>query len=711
MAEALHSMASRLVLAGVLCCVAGCTDTAVVGVNLEQTDGSMATAHDGCEPACDGDELCHPELHICVHCVHSNDCADDTDAPFCDQMRFACVQCRSSADCNLPAPRCDQGTCRTCDEPPNCVGEILRARGRRLPLRQPRPRQRQRRQQRPAALILAPRRRFDARAGASRRRFDAPRPRSTEQPRADPLCFCSDGGDLAQALTAVGTLFVIALSTWASAHAILHKREVHASISWAALIWLAPVVGAVAYFLFGRNRIRRRAVELRRSVQRVRSRLGVAAVASDAVETALGYAAPQLAELARLVEEASAHPLLPGNHITPLIDGDQAYPEMLQAIAEARHSIAMSTYIFEGTPIGMRFVDALAAANARGVQVRVLIDDAGAFYSLPPVDRRLRARGVRVARFLPMWRAPYFNLRDHRKLLVVDGSIGFTGGMNIRAGHVLGDLPRFPIRDLHFRVEGPVVAQMMEAFAEDWDFTARESLHHALWFPPLGPVGSSLARAIPDGPDQDLGKILSGLPRRHRLRAALGARADTVLPARSLARLRAQSRRHARRASGHRAAAARQPAARAMGDVGTSGQGARARLPRLAHAAAVRPLQADGRRRPVVRVRFRELGSTQLALELRDRNRVLRRQFGRAHGRADRRAHRDRNAGDSRRARAALAAATPPRRDCTPVHAVLVNGPDTGLAPAAILSFSQTPRGPGRAREKRSEHGRTQRQR
>src|SRR4051812_41837653 len=98
----------------------------------------------------------------------------------------------------------------------------------------------------------------------------------------------------------------------------------------------------------------------------------------------------------------------------------------------------------------------------------------------------------------------------------------------------------------------------------------------------------------------------------------------------------------------------------------------------------------------MVRVWFGELGSAQLALELRDRNRVLRRRFGRAHGRADRRAHRDRQAGDSRRARAALVAPSPTRRDCTPVHAVLVTGPDTGLAPAAILSFCQTPRGPDR---------------
>ena len=306
---------------------------------------------------------------------------------------------------------------------------------------------------------------------------------------------------------ALVALFVLAITVWASAHAILYKREVHASISWAALIWLAPLIGATAYLLFGRNRIRRRAVELRSSAQRIRAGSHVTPVPSASVNAVFGGNAPQLSELATLMEETSTHALLPGNRIAPLENGDQAYPDMLRAIEQAQRTIALSTYIFESSPTGMRFVDALAAAHARGVRVRVLIDYVGVLYSLPSVHKRLQALGVRVARFLPIWRARYFNLRDHRKLLVVDGRIGFTGGMNIRAGHVLGDRPRSGIRDLHFRIEGPCVTQLMEAFAEDWEFTTRESLRGEPWFPPLAEVGTSLARAIPDGPDQDIDRI------------------------------------------------------------------------------------------------------------------------------------------------------------------------------------------------------------
>jgi cardiolipin synthase len=307
--------------------------------------------------------------------------------------------------------------------------------------------------------------------------------------------------------TVASALALFAISVVASAHAVLHKREVHASISWAALIWLAPGLGALAYVLLGRNRIKRRAAELRSGAVRVRSRSDVRPISPIEVDALLGGDAPQLSELARLIEEATGRPLLPGNRIAPLVNGDEAYPEMLAAIERAQSTVALSTYIFDTSPVAMRFVEALAQAQARGVQVRVLIDDVGAHYSMPAVDRTLRRRGVPVARFMPASRAAYFNLRSHRKLLVIDGQLGFTGGMNLRAGHVLRDAPRSPIQDLAFRIEGPVVAQLLEVFAEDWQFTTREQLGAERWFPPLLERGSSLARGIPDGPDEDLDMI------------------------------------------------------------------------------------------------------------------------------------------------------------------------------------------------------------
>jgi cardiolipin synthase A/B len=121
------------------------------------------------------------------------------------------------------------------------------------------------------------------------------------------------------------------------------------------------------------------------------------------------------------------------------------------------------------------------------------------------------------------WRVLSLNLRTHRKILVADGRVGFTGGMNIRVGHWRCRQPKHPVQDIQFRVEGPVVAQLQEAFADDWLFTTREVLQGESWFPGLDPVGPVLARGIPDGPDEDLDKL------RWALLGALSAARTSVL--------------------------------------------------------------------------------------------------------------------------------------------------------------------------------------
>ena len=126
---------------------------------------------------------------------------------------------------------------------------------------------------------------------------------------------------------------------------------------------------------------------------------------------------------------------------------------------------------------GDAFVDALVRAHGRGVQVRVLIDAIGVRYRWPPVHWRLRRAGVRTELFLPRlspaW-LPFVNLRNHRKILVVDGRVGFTGGMNVRDDFLAGPGRPGPYADLQVRIEGPVVAHLQSAFAEDWAFTTGE---------------------------------------------------------------------------------------------------------------------------------------------------------------------------------------------------------------------------------------------
>ncbi|HDK41391.1 MAG TPA: cardiolipin synthase, partial [Nitrospirae bacterium] len=187
------------------------------------------------------------------------------------------------------------------------------------------------------------------------------------------------------------------------------------------------------------------------------------------------------------------------------------YPAMIEAIDRAERSVALSTYIFDNDRAGTLFLDGLVRAVARGVEVRVLIDDMGARYSMPSVTHKLHGAGITAARFLPTllpWRMPFVNLRNHRKILVTDGKAGFTGGMNIREGLLLREGPRNPLQDMHFLIEGPVVDHLQKAFAEDWAFCTGELLQDETWFPPLEPKGAVTARGIPDGPDEDFGKLL-----------------------------------------------------------------------------------------------------------------------------------------------------------------------------------------------------------
>ena len=191
-------------------------------------------------------------------------------------------------------------------------------------------------------------------------------------------------------------------------------------------------------------------------------------------------------------------------------DGDEAYPKMLEAIAAAQHSVGLSSYIFETDTWGSKFVAALADAHDRGLAVRVLVDGIGGGWLMSHAYHALRRRGVPVARFLhsPLpWRMPFLNLRSHKKILVIDGRVGFTGGMNIADDNVMATKPKDPVQDTHFRIAGPVVCQLTEAFTQDWSFATDEDLEGDAWFPNMDDTGSTSARVIDSGPDEDIEKI------------------------------------------------------------------------------------------------------------------------------------------------------------------------------------------------------------
>jgi cardiolipin synthase len=293
----------------------------------------------------------------------------------------------------------------------------------------------------------------------------------------------------------------VVLAGGVTVHVLLNKRDIGTSVSWIGIAWLSPLFGAVLYFALGINRVKRRAQRLRRERSHLFLVPDVAPGAPEADPlTPLEYAIGRLTGLS--TEQ--------GNAVELLRNGDGAYPAMLAAIDGAQHSVGLLSYIFRADAVGDAFIAALIRAHRRGVQVRVLIDGIGSGYFWSVTYNRLREAEVPVARFLHSyfpWRTPFLNLRNHRKLLVIDGRLGFVGGINIGAENMLAKAPRHPVRDTHFRIEGPVIEQLVEAFADDWLFQTGERLLDEAWFPKLEAVGGVTARVITSGPDEDIEQI------------------------------------------------------------------------------------------------------------------------------------------------------------------------------------------------------------
>ena len=316
-------------------------------------------------------------------------------------------------------------------------------------------------------------------------------------------------GVLAEWLVAMGglvppgvhTAIDLAIAIAVTAHVLLTKRDVGAATGWIGLAWISPIIGGPLYFVFGINRVQRRAA-------RIREQRRYSAIA-DAEPPSVDRD-DHLAPLEVAARRLTGRPSLDGNKVALLQNGDEAYPRMLAAIAAATKSVALSTYILRNDATGGRFIDALIAAQGRGCEVRVLIDGIGGGWFASGAYRRLRRARVPVARFMHSlwpWRMPFLNLRTHKKVLVLDGRHGFAGGMNIAGENVMARRPRHPVRDSHFAFEGPVIAQLVDAFARDWEFVAGETLDGDLWFPELRPDGEAVARVVTSGPDQDLEKI------------------------------------------------------------------------------------------------------------------------------------------------------------------------------------------------------------
>ncbi len=270
-----------------------------------------------------------------------------------------------------------------------------------------------------------------------------------------------------------------------------------AALAWILTMVAFPPVGMILWWAFGRRHLKR---------QRRRRRASTGEIA-DKIQTVIsGAAAPAyraipLLPLRRLSEESRQGVFAPvgGNEVQLLVDAAQAYPAMLDAIEAAQHHIHLLFYIWNHDDTGRHFLRLLERKARQGVEVRLLCDAIGSWGMTPRAAKELIAAKGQVARFLPPGLTagvPTLNFRNHRKILVVDGKVGFTGGINV------GDEYAGAWKDLALQVRGPAVLQLQEVFADDWFFSTGEDLADLEHFGPHRPwKGQATCQLVASGPD------------------------------------------------------------------------------------------------------------------------------------------------------------------------------------------------------------------
>ena len=300
-------------------------------------------------------------------------------------------------------------------------------------------------------------------------------------------------------------------------HCLKHRREPTSALLWLSLAWFIPVIGSLFYVMFGiyrvpeKGRHKYRADQSLAAERRTREEPSLSMAYWCAVHESTACEPPTEEgcrfnrALDGILEE---YPLLAGNVVRPLVNGEDAYPPMLAAIRAATDHIHIQTFILGNDLVGHQFMDALAERARAGIKVRLLFDRFGSTHAVwGRFFRRYRdVPNLTIAgwRQVNILKSEFqLNLRNHRKLLIVDGVRAFTGGLNLHAGHVAGADGSEPIRDYHFAVAGPVVQELQFSFLRDWAYMtgeAPDSLLQAAYFPPQPVAGGMPVRVINSGP-------------------------------------------------------------------------------------------------------------------------------------------------------------------------------------------------------------------
>lgn len=296
-------------------------------------------------------------------------------------------------------------------------------------------------------------------------------------------------------------LLIVLAGLLTAAHALLNKRDSRSAFGWIALCIILPAGGPILYLLFGINRVRTRA---RRDYN--------TKVHRDALQTIAHPDGTDFRPLSTIGENLARKGLSSCSDFTIYENGEKLYPAMIDAINQASDRVLLASYIFDSNNAGQDIARALAAAQHRGVKVRVILDGLGELMSIPRIGRTLKKLGIPFTRFNPVKLLPpslNINLRNHRKVMIVDGLIAFTGGQNIGDRH-LAELihNRHRVQDIHFSMRGKIVDELEWTFWQDWYYCCADPDAQNFRGSNINEIQSAVwGRVILDGPNKDLDKL------------------------------------------------------------------------------------------------------------------------------------------------------------------------------------------------------------
>lgn len=264
---------------------------------------------------------------------------------------------------------------------------------------------------------------------------------------------------------------------------LMDNRQPAKTMAWVMVLLFVPVAGIILYIFFGQNTRKMRFIS-QRSLDQLSKRQML-----EFVEQRELRMPDKFQSLVRLFTNQSLALPFKDNEAEFYTDGYQFFPALLQSISRARHHIHLETYIFDDDPLGRLIADALIQKAKEGVEIRVIYDDVGCWRVPSAFFERMKKAGIDVCAFMPV-KFPAFtskvNYRNHRKVCVIDGIEGFTGGINIALRYVKGMRNgTLPWRDTHMRLRGSIVYALQRAFLVDWYFVDRTLVTNRTYYPPM----------------------------------------------------------------------------------------------------------------------------------------------------------------------------------------------------------------------------------